>query len=62
MDKEPTKSLSGYIAKVQDGIAKGSYGEYSSVGRTLDCGSGGHGFESHYSPLRSPEPLPKRRP
>lgn len=26
------------------------YGEYSSVGRAPDCGSGGHGFKSHYSP------------
>lgn len=25
-------------------------GEYSSVGRAPDCGSGGRGFETHYSP------------
>ena len=31
-------------------MAHQSFGEYSSVGRAPDCGSGCHGFESHYSP------------
>lgn len=32
------------------GLSIGKYGECSSVGRTLDCGSRGHEFDPHHSP------------
>lgn len=27
------------------------HGRYSSIGRALDCGSKGHGFDSYYLPF-----------
>ena len=40
-------------------MAHHSFGEYSSVGRAPDCGSGCHGFESHYSPHAGVSPSGK---
>lgn len=45
----PIKNI---IPKVLKQLRKKISGGYSSVGRTSDCGSGGHGFDPRYPPQK----------